>query len=67
MVRAATDVQLHALTSDRFLPIITGFPPSTREAGASVEDMLDRFSPGESAKEQRGPGPGASPREGELP
>jgi hypothetical protein len=24
---------------------VTGFPPSSREAGAEVEQMLDRFSP----------------------
>ena len=57
MVRAATDVQLHALTSDRFLPIITGFPPSAREAGTSVQEMLDRFSPGESTDDKNGSGP----------
>jgi MFS family permease len=47
MVRAATDLELQALSSDRFLPVVTGFPPSSREAGAEVEEMLDRFSPGE--------------------
>ena len=45
MVRAATDLELQALTCDRFLPVVTGFPPSSREAGAEVEEMLDRFSP----------------------
>jgi MFS family permease len=44
-VRAATDLELQALTCDRFLPVVTGFPPSSREAGAEVEQMLDRFSP----------------------
>jgi hypothetical protein len=47
MVRAATDLELQALTCDRFLPVVTGFPPSAREAGTSVEQMLDRFSPDE--------------------
>jgi hypothetical protein len=46
MVRAATDLELQALTCDRFLPVDTGLPPSAREAGTSVETMLDRFSPG---------------------
>ena len=46
-VRAATDLELEALTCDRFLPVVTGYPPSSREAGAEVEEMLDRFSPGE--------------------
>ncbi len=44
-VRAGTDLELQALTCDRFLPVVTGFPPSSREAGAEVEEMLDRFSP----------------------
>jgi CRP-like cAMP-binding protein len=51
-VRAATDLGLQALTCDRFLPVVTGFPPSSREAGAEVEEMLDRFSPGESDDDQ---------------
>jgi MFS family permease len=54
MVRAATDLELQALTCDRFLPVVTGFPPSAREAGAEVEEMLDRFSPGESTDDQNG-------------
>jgi MFS family permease len=52
MVRAATDLELQALGCDRFLPVVTGFPPSSREAGAEVEEMLDRFSPGEPTDEQ---------------
>ena len=52
MVRAATDLELQALTGDRFLPVVTGFPPSSREARAEVEEMLDRFSPGESDDDQ---------------
>ena len=55
-VRAATDLELQALTCDRFLPVVTGFPPSAREAGAEVEEMLDRFSPGEPTDDQNGPG-----------
>jgi MFS family permease len=52
MVRAATDLELQALTCDRFLPVVTGFPPSAREAGAEVEEMLDRFSPDEPSDDQ---------------
>ena len=55
MVRAATDLELQALTCDRFLPVVTGFPPSAREAGASVDTMLDRFSPGRPNDDQNGP------------
>jgi MFS family permease len=51
-VRAATDLELQALTCDRFLPVVTGFPPSSREAGAEVEEMLDRFRPGEPNDDQ---------------
>jgi MFS family permease len=51
-VRAATDLELEALTCDRFLPVVTGYPPSSREAGAEVEEMLDRFSPGEADDDQ---------------
>jgi predicted MFS family arabinose efflux permease len=51
-VRAATDLELQALTCDRFLPVVTGFPPSSREARANVVEMLDRFSPGESDADQ---------------
>lgn len=28
------------------LPVVTGFPPSAREAGTSVETFLARFGPG---------------------
>ena len=52
MVMAATDLELQALTGSRFLPVVTGFPPSSREAGAEVEEMLDRFSPGEPDDDQ---------------
>jgi CRP-like cAMP-binding protein len=55
MVRAATDLELQALTCDRFLPVVTGYPPSSREAGAEVEEMLHRFRPGESTDDQNGP------------
>jgi CRP-like cAMP-binding protein len=44
-VRAATELRLQALASDHFLPIVTGFTPSAFEAGASVDAMLDRYTP----------------------
>ena len=53
-VRAATDLELQALRCNRFLPVITGFPPSAREAGTSVETMLDRFRPGGPTDDQNG-------------
>ncbi len=54
-VRAATDLELQALSCDRFLPVVTGFPPSSREAGAEVAEMLHRFSPRKSTDDQNGP------------
>jgi CRP-like cAMP-binding protein/predicted MFS family arabinose efflux permease len=53
MVRASTELRLHALTSDRFLPVITGFPPSAREAGTSVDTMLNRYRPRGEAQPDR--------------
>lgn len=44
-VRAATPLLLQALTSEHFLPVVTGFPPSAREAGDSVDAMLERYTP----------------------
>jgi len=55
-VRATTDLRLHALTSDRFVPVVTGFPPSARAAGTSVATMLHRFGPGGTAGDQPSPG-----------
>jgi CRP-like cAMP-binding protein len=55
-VRATTNLLLHALTSDRFLPVVTGYTPSAREAGTSVATMLDRFRPGGSPDDQPSPG-----------
>ena len=58
MVRAVTDLELQALRCDRFLPVITGFPPSAREAEASVDQMLHRFGRGRPTAES---GPGSLP------
>jgi MFS family permease len=44
-VRAATELRLQALGSDHFLPVVTGFTPSAREARTSVDAMLDRYTP----------------------
>jgi len=53
-VRAATNLELQALRCDRFLPVVTGYPPSSREAGVEVEEMLHRFGPGGSTDDQNG-------------
>jgi hypothetical protein len=55
-VLAASDLELQALTCNRFLPVVTGFPPSAREAGTSVEEMLDRFNPEKPTDDQQKPG-----------
>ncbi|HEV8247537.1 MAG TPA: MFS transporter [Polyangiaceae bacterium] len=55
-VRAATDLEMYAMRCDRFLPVVTGFPPSARAAGTTVEAELDRFNPGGgSTDDQNGP------------
>ena len=46
-VRAWSDLELHALRSDDFLPVVLGYTPSATEAGTAVGTMLDRFSPRE--------------------
>jgi MFS family permease len=46
-VRADSELRLQALHRDHFLPVVTGYPPSAREAGVAVKAMLDRFTPGE--------------------
>jgi CRP-like cAMP-binding protein len=55
MVRATTELHLQALRCDRFLPVVTGFPPSAREAGTEVEEMLGRFRPRGSPDDENGP------------
>jgi Cyclic nucleotide-binding domain len=54
-VRAATDLELQALTCERFLPVVTGFPPSAREAGAEVDTLLNRFNPDKPTDDQNWP------------
>ncbi len=44
-VRATSELRLKALRSDHFLPVVLGYTPSAREAGAVVDSMLDRFTP----------------------
>ena len=54
-VKAATDLQLHSLTCERFLPVVTGFPPSARQAGAAVDTMLGRFRPRGATDDRQAP------------
>jgi CRP-like cAMP-binding protein len=44
-VRATSQLRLQALSSDRFLPAVLGYPLSADEAGSAVDSMLGRFSP----------------------
>ena len=46
-VRATSDLRLRALRSDGFLPVVLGYTPSAREAGAVVDSKLERFAPRE--------------------
>ena len=44
-VRATSALRLQVLPSEHFLAVVLGYPPSAREAGTSVDSMLDRFTP----------------------
>jgi hypothetical protein len=55
MVRAATDLELQALSCEPSLPVVTGFPLCAREAGTEVGGMLDRFGSPEPPDDQIGP------------
>ena len=50
-VVARSDLQLQALGSDRFLPVVLGYTPSAQEAAAVVDGQLDRYSPQEPFEE----------------
>lgn len=60
-VRATLDLRLHSLRSEHFLAVVLGYPPSARDAGTSVEAMLDRFTPGGDAEQ---PPAGPAPADG---
>jgi MFS family permease len=53
-VRATSELQMKALRSDHFLPVVLGYTPSAREAGVVVEFMLDRFTPRNDRKQPPG-------------
>ncbi|KGN39766.1 MFS transporter [Knoellia aerolata] len=44
-VLAHTDLALRALDSERFLAAVLGYTPSTRDAEAHVDGLLDRYDP----------------------
>lgn len=50
-VRAVGDLQLQALRSEQFLPLVLGFTPSALEAGTAVESALSRFRPHDDVEE----------------
>jgi CRP-like cAMP-binding protein len=60
-VRATSALRLKALRSDRFLPVVLGYTPSAREAGVTVDSMLDRFTPSGDPKRPPIAGPWAPP------
>jgi hypothetical protein len=51
-VRAGAELQLQCLRSDQFLPLVLGFTPSAREAGAVVQSALGRFTPREDVERE---------------
>ncbi|MGH8823761.1 MAG: MFS transporter [Jiangellaceae bacterium] len=53
-VRAADELRLQALGRDHFLPVVTGYTPSAREAGMAVDAKLDRFAPRDPPEERNG-------------
>ncbi len=60
-VRAgSSELRLQALGSDHFLPVVIGYTPSAREAGAVVDTMLDRFTPRDSVEHVSGEAAGES-------
>lgn len=44
-VRATTDLELEALSGERFVAVVTGFRPSSDLAAAHVGSLLTRFAP----------------------
>jgi MFS family permease len=48
-VRALTDMDLRLLDADRFLLVVTGWESSREVTGEHVDELLDRFSPGDDA------------------
>ena len=54
-VVARSELQLQALGSDRFLPVVLGYTPSAQEAAAVVDGQLDRYSPKEPFEEPPAP------------
>ena len=44
-VRATRALRLQSLRSEHFLAVVLGYPPSARDAGTTVDSMLDRFTP----------------------
>lgn len=44
-VLARSDLTLRALASERFLPVVLGYTPSTRQAEEDMAGLLERFDP----------------------
>ncbi len=44
-VRATQALRLQVLRSEHFLAVVLGYPPSARDAGHTVDSMLDRYTP----------------------
>jgi hypothetical protein len=48
---ATSALDLRALASERFLPVVLGYTASAREASVVVDGRLDRYSPKEPFEE----------------
>jgi CRP-like cAMP-binding protein len=55
-VVARSDLQLQAMASDRFLPVVLGYTPSALQASATADGILARYEPDEPSE---GPPAGA--------
>jgi predicted MFS family arabinose efflux permease len=52
-VQAKGELRLRSLRSDHFLPVVLGYTPSAREAGAVVDSMMARYKPGDDVQPPR--------------
>ncbi len=50
-VVARSALELRALRSERFLPVVLGYTPSAQQAAVDIDGQLDRYSPKEPFEE----------------
>ena len=54
-VVARSALELRALRSERFLPVVLGYTPSAQQAAVDIDGQLDRYSPKEPFEEPPAP------------